>query len=374
MINSKSFCPAKWDDLVVNLNYNYVYACCKSDPIKFVNSQDITRLLDQQKNNLLNGIQDPSCTYCWKLENQGQTSKRIRHLSEDKFKGVGEYINNPGPKTIQINLGNECNFQCTYCNPKFSSQWENDVKNKPYKIFVDKFFYSIDNKNDVSVTDSIAWLEQQGVIHQLDISGGEPLQNKNFFKIIDSISSEHLKFTTNLSCKTTTLDKILALTERYKTIQINVSLDSTKENAEFTRYGLDYNKIRNNIQYIINNAPNNIIINIHSLMTSITIRDLDNMIVLVRSIHDQRASTKWAIDFCVDPMIFSLNTLPDQFKQNILESLNQLKNESWITGIAPLVGAIEVLKFNKTLYNSMKHFLEEFSSRKGIKIPVDLNF
>jgi hypothetical protein len=38
-----------------------------------------------------------------------------------------------------------------------------------------------------------------------------------------------------------------------------------------------------------------------------------------------------------------------------------------------LEGAINSSKFNKTLYNQMKHFLNEFSTRKNILIPVELD-
>ena len=33
-----TFCPAKWDELLLNLNYNYAYACCKATPLMFVNN------------------------------------------------------------------------------------------------------------------------------------------------------------------------------------------------------------------------------------------------------------------------------------------------------------------------------------------------
>ena len=48
---------------------------------------------------------------------------------------------------IQVSVGNECNFQCTYCNPKFSSKWEDDVRRQSYKVFTDRFFYGIDDTN-----------------------------------------------------------------------------------------------------------------------------------------------------------------------------------------------------------------------------------
>jgi len=70
----KTFCPAKWDELHLNYNYNWAYGCCKATPIVF--KRDWHEELDKQKNNLLQDVQDPSCDYCWQVENQGGVSDR----------------------------------------------------------------------------------------------------------------------------------------------------------------------------------------------------------------------------------------------------------------------------------------------------------
>ena len=115
---SKTFCPAKWDEIFVNLGANYVYSCCRSDVVKITKKEDINTALDQQKLNLLNNIQDPACNYCWKIENQGYTSLRHRYLEKFDEKLFPLYQNNSTRiKSLEVSLGNECNFQCTYCNP-----------------------------------------------------------------------------------------------------------------------------------------------------------------------------------------------------------------------------------------------------------------
>ena len=44
-----TFCPAKWDELIINTSYNYVYGCCKARPEKFV--KDYIEIIDYQKQN-----------------------------------------------------------------------------------------------------------------------------------------------------------------------------------------------------------------------------------------------------------------------------------------------------------------------------------
>ena len=375
MTISKTFCPAKWDELTVNLSANYVYSCCQSEPIKITKKEDITRALDQQKNNLLEGIQDPACDYCWKVENQGYNSLRHDYLNTFDSTLIDQYKNNTVDiKRIEVNLGNECNFQCTYCNPKFSSQWESDVKNKPYKIYSDRFFYAVDEKNNNNINDTIDWLNSYASVDILKIIGGEPLQNKHFFRVIGSIKSNILVFHTNLSCKKNKLDNILNLAKNYKEIVIGISLDSTGKNAEFSRYGMDFNLMLDNIRYLITRIPPNIKIQFVSVMSSITIRDFNNMSDLIDNFYNLNPTNiSWHMVYCQNPLILSLDTLPDQYKSKILEKIALIKDRKYINGLEILESGIRASKFNKTLYGQMKHFLEEFSSRKNIAIPVILD-
>jgi organic radical activating enzyme len=370
----KTFCPAKWDEIFVNLGANYVYACCKSEVVKITKKEDINAALDRQKYNLLNGIQDPACNYCWKIENAGYISLRQKYLEEFDVNQIDQYkTNQVKPKQVEVSLGNECNFQCTYCNPKFSSQWESDVKHKPYKIFSDQHFYGIDEKNTNNLQDTIAWLGELKTVEKLNILGGEPLQNKNFTSVVNSINSDELGFATNLSFKNTrVIDKVLNLADRYKKISMVVSIDSTEKNAEFSRFGMDYAQMLINIHYLIARAPDNVAIRFNSVMTSITIRDFDNTVKLIDSFYQINPKITWEIIFCCDPKIFTLNTLPERFKPKILEKINSIKDRNYIQGLSSLEGAIISSKFNMTLYNQMKHFLNEFSIRKNISIPVDL--
>ena len=366
-----TFCPAKWDELFVNLNANFVYACCKATPVKFVSKNEIGAALDKQKNNLLNGVQDPGCDYCWKIENQGFSSRRHQYLKQNV--NIDDYYNNPKAKKVEISLGNHCNFQCTYCNPKFSSQWETDVRNEPYKLFRDRYFYAVEEHPPTDVYEKIEWLKQYNNVETLSITGGEPLQNKHFFTVIENIPSKELGFVTNLSCKTVDpIDKILKLSPNYNSMRITVSLDSTDANAEFSRYGLNYNLFLKNLTYLLENAPTNVSVFLNSVMTSVTIRDIEKFSKVVERFKTYKSFNSWLLEYCKEPKILSLDTLPDKYKPKILEVLDDLKNKKWIIGVDQLKGAVLSSTFNNTLAQQLKHFLIEFSQRKNISIPIEL--
>jgi hypothetical protein len=97
------------------------------------------------------------------------------------------------------------------------------------------------------------------------------------------------------------------------------------------------------------------------------------MSLLVDQLHQLRPSLSWTLNYCRDPKILTLNTLPDKFKSDILKQINLLKNKTYIKGVDMIEGAVKIAKFNSTLYGQLRHFLEEFSQRKNIEIPVDLD-
>jgi len=248
---------------------------------------------------------------------------------------------------------------------------EHDIREKEYKIFSDKSFYSLnEQKNKNIVDESIEWLQHQKP-DILRIIGGEPLLSKSFFKIVNNVSSNVLVLATNLSCNKEIINKVLSLANNYKEIYLMISIDSTKEIAEFTRYGMNYTQLLKNIDYVFENLPKNVRIRFLSLMTSVTVRDFNNIVDLIDNYYKQnKHQVDWVISSTTDPKIFTFDTLHDKYKPNILEVINRIKDRTYIEGLGTLEGAINQSKFNKTLYGQMKHFLEEFSTRKNIDIPV----
>jgi MoaA/NifB/PqqE/SkfB family radical SAM enzyme len=371
----KTFCPAKWDETILNLSYNYVWSCCKAKPEIFADG-NYEAVLDKQKNNLLNDIQDPSCEYCWKSENNNLSSKRHEYLKFFDQEQFVYYKNKQKKATmIELYIGNECNFQCTYCNPKFSSKWEYDVKDKPYKIFTAKDFYGIDIKQQ-----ELANKENFSIALNLDktaslrLLGGEPLVNKNFWKILEVTNVATISLTTNLSCKSfKELDKLIEYAGRFELMYIGVSLDATNEIAEFTRYGLDFKLFDKNLEYLLKNKPANMTVRVLSLMTSVTIRDLANTVQYIVDKKRINSELKWEMFPCIDPRIHSFETLPENDKRKALSTIEQIK----VLNIADRINVVESSllssKFNKTLYNELLHFLKEFANRKNINIPICLS-
>jgi len=364
-----TFCPAKWDELYVSFEMNYAYSCCKGKTTKF--TDNVLEFVDRERWAMLQGQQDPSCEYCWSVEHNGGRSLRHHHLENFNAETFSHYKHNSvAPKLVQVSLGNECNFQCTYCNPKFSSQWEHDVGTKPYQVFSDRFFYAIDPKQPDVMENNIKFLRSFDHIGTLSIIGGEPLFNKKFFYLIDNVNADCLQLSTNLAVKHETLVKFLKACDRFDSVTLRVSIDATGAIAEFTRYGLDYDLFCKNLKYLIDNAPKHLQIIIGSVMSSITIRDITAFSNMVLPLLSNQVS--WHIDYCRDPKIQSMHTLPDQYKPGIISQLTELEKFD-IRGIDMLKSVVANTAFNRILHQELKHFMQEFSQRKNIEIPLCLN-
>jgi organic radical activating enzyme len=368
---SKTFCPAKWDDLHLNFNYNWAYACCKATPIEFVD--EWKSVLDKQKENLLNDIQDPSCEYCWKIERNGGQSDRMNLLLKFNPADTLKYHKNPSAERIEVNLGNECNFQCTYCSPKFSSKWDTDIKTNPYKFKSDLYHYAPKKKNSGNLETNLDFLKTYDKIKTLNLIGGEPLQNKNLFHILDKLDNvETLHITTNFSCSLSTIDKIIKLSHNYKHLVLGISIDATEELAEFVRYGLDYKQWKANVDYLFDNLTDNMEVIFLSLITSLSIKGLKDIIPVIDQYHSKNNSTTWRLSYCTSPKIQSFSTLLES-KDRYVDLLNKLQDKTYVKNIESITNVLQNTNFDKKLYKELLDFIYEFAERKKISIPKQLN-
>ena len=367
----KTFCPAKWDELHLNYNYNWAYGCCKATPIVF--KRDWHEELDKQKNNLLEGVQDPSCDYCWQVENQGGVSDRQGYLDNFDYNTIGLYQQPREPSTVEVNLGNECNFQCTYCGPQFSSKWQQEQSTNPIKFKTDIQHYRLVKKQDELIDNNLRFLNKYQELDTLNLIGGEPLLNKKLFKMLDEVDNvKNLHITTNFSCSHKVINNIIERSQRYHSVKLAISLDSTGLVAEFTRWGMDYDKLISNINYLIDNIRDNIEIRILTLVSALTIVDLDRLTDVVNELKQRHSKLTWRLSYCVSPRIQSFATVKDELKLQALDKIKQLALLDYTVNADTVVTSLEASEFDSKLYQEQQEFLEEFSLRKKIAIPREL--
>jgi hypothetical protein len=222
-------------------------------------SQDLESLRDSFRNNQ----QSPVCNRCWHEEANQKKSLRLRlfdpvtHASDYSFItdadsildkiNSGAYLN--GPEVLTIKNGNVCNARCRVCHPGDSSRWIADsIK---LKAMVGKEYYSIDqterNWSD-SQLDEICKLARN--LKRLELFGGEPLYNKQVYRllqrIVDQGDSDHIVLYINTNGSVDFTEKIPCIKD-FKEVEIGVSIDGVGAHFDYIRNGLEYSVVKANV-------------------------------------------------------------------------------------------------------------------------------
>jgi len=289
---SSSFCLAKWTQTTLHLGLGHTHSCHHPRTHKISVEEIIrdpsclhnTEYKKQRRKEMLEGVRPSECEYCWKIEDLNQPenySDRIlksgqiwsmSYLDEVLLKGSDGNIN---PKYLEVSFSNVCNFKCAYCMPSISSQWMEEIERYgPYP--------TSDRYNNLD------WPKSQGKIpipqkslnpyidafwkwfpdlikelHTFRITGGEPLLDKNTFKILDYLLENpkpDLEFSinSNFDVPDNIIDNFIekiSLIEKQKSVKmftLHTSCEAHGSAAEYIRFGLDYKKwIYNLEKYIL---------------------------------------------------------------------------------------------------------------------------
>ena len=303
---SPSVCLAKWLQVTIHLHIGQTHSChhpaTHAIPIDEIQENPgalhNTKFKVQQQQAMLRGERPSECQYCWNVEDISETLPEDQRLYSDRiiksndwnWAGVhmikpvtekaqaGELVN---PTYVEVSFSNVCNFKCGYCSPKFSSSWAHEVDfHGPYKLT------SFGDFNDIEYLKSIDefpihhkeynpyveafWRWWPDLVQDLKvfrITGGEPLLDKNTFKVMDMLAEEtpkpdmELSINSNLGVPTAAIDKFI---EKMKYLIDNgkirrgvlyTSVDAHGKQAEYGRHGLDYDVWLANVDRILTEIP-----------------------------------------------------------------------------------------------------------------------
>jgi sulfatase maturation enzyme AslB (radical SAM superfamily) len=148
----------------------------------------------------------------------------------------------PGLQFVDIRNSNLCNLKCRYCGPHFSSQWAEELGRFPIIQNQD-----ISDYKKLLVTDSLHWMY---------FTGGEPLINREHWKLleelIDSDKAAHisLMYNTNLTTIKYKDKNIIDIWKQFKKVAINCSIDAVSKPLEYIRSGASWEKIKLNLEQL----------------------------------------------------------------------------------------------------------------------------
>ena len=202
-----------------------------------------------------------------------------------------------------------------------------------------------------------------------------------------------LGINTNLNVSRHLIDKMIKLVNsiapRIKQVQLFTSNEATGAQAEYTRYGLNYNEWMENVDHVYCNMPDNAFV---AMMTTINILSLSTIDLFFEDILNLRK--KYYKSYSNNNMILSINYLrypqflnmqlaPDNLKKEVSNKLKALI-EKYNDGVYHLEGHYATLYQDERekitmICNLLEHsvsnkevdlidfykFIEEYDRRKG---------
>ncbi len=323
MINQTQ-CNLKGAQKSFFIHLNQASSCCRSYPELL--PADLSTLLNQWKlehDQLSQGIAVQNCSVCWKQQAQGHTSFRQQYGHIDT-------------NIIELWLSNSCNQMCSYCSPKFSSTWQqNIIDHGPFENISSTAKSNLDVPP--TATDNQPWIGKIGEYLQsqpqnsvvLKLLGGEPLmQFRNLQKLISLAegSMSQLLITTNLNPPNRRFLYWLLNNVPQHRLMFDISLDSTPAYNHVPRAGFDKDRFEFNLKLL---QEKNIPFKILSVISVLSVFDLPRFV---------NWSSPYQVVFsnvnnpdCLDPALLPnhiLDQIADQFEQEPPTIFQELYDKS----------------------------------------------
>jgi hypothetical protein len=319
-------CLAKWTQVTLLLQCGHNHSCHHPSSHK-ISEEEIkrnpsalhnTRYKKLRRREMLNNERPVECDYCWITEDTSDRfSDRIFKSAESwswPFRDeifLSNWRENYNPKYVEVSFSNICNFKCSYCGPAFSTKWMEEVKQyggyETYNhIFNDLSTLEYEKKIPIPINDYNPyveafwkwWPDLYKDLHTFRITGGEPLLDKNTWDILDYIidnpnPNKELKFAINSNLGVTDklidklIEKINKIEDEYRVKEfiIFTSVDSWGKQAEYIRYGMNFNKFWDNINKILEKCPR-VIITIMSTYNALSVPQYNKLITEIYSLKD----------------------------------------------------------------------------------------
>jgi len=361
------FCLAKWTQVTLHLGTGMTHSCHHPSPHKIPlhelkrnpTALHNTNFKKTRRKEMLEGKRPSECNYCWNVEdNSTSFSDRVFKSTEpwslsefDKIKD-SYWRADFNPRYVEVSFGNACNFACAYCGPQYSSKWVEEIEKHGGYNTTHKF-NSID---DIKARDQMPykqsehnpyveafwkwWPDLYPDLHTFRMTGGEPLMSKDVFRVLEYIQENweqnpniSLAINSNLGVPDKLVDKFIAIAKdlcdnnKVRELIIFTSVEATGNQAEYTRYGLKYEKFWTNVDKILTELPR-VTINVMATFNALSVFTYGDLIDRTFEVKKKHANGQryWTSAIQLDtsylrwPTFLSVKILPEEHKELILDA------------------------------------------------------
>lgn len=361
------FCLAKWTQVTMHLGMGMTHSCHHPSPHKIPlkevernpSALHNTSYKKQKRREMLEGGKPEECNYCWKVEESSNSfSDRVFKSSEpwslDQFDKIKDshWREDFNPRYVEVSFSNTCNFKCAYCGPQYSSKWVEEIeKHGAYPTS-----YNFNDISNIQARGEMPykhselnpyveafwkwWPDLYKDLHTFRITGGEPLLSKDTFKVLEYIQDHHqknpnlsLSINSNLGVPDNLIDRFIEIAkdlcenDKIRELTIFTSVEAKGAQAEYTRYGLEYDRFWNNVDKILTALPK-VTINIMATFNALSVFSYDELIDKTFEMKKKHANGQryWVSALQLDtsylrwPTHLSVKILEPEHKTLILKS------------------------------------------------------
>jgi MoaA/NifB/PqqE/SkfB family radical SAM enzyme len=209
------------------------------------------------RSKLLRDEPDPRCAKCYEVEQTGGSS--LRQAFNARFahhRARATPAAPPPPVSLDVRFSNLCNFSCRMCWHGSSSKWFADARALGWTVGPTALITAWPSKEEGALAISPLLAEVEGIYW----AGGEPLLMEEHYAILEALLAAGrndviLRYNSNLSELHAGKFDILALWQRFRSVELQISIDGTSERGELIRHGLSWPRLLANIAEVKNQCP-----------------------------------------------------------------------------------------------------------------------
>lgn len=366
----ESFCFAPWAHLEISSQGEFKPCCAYKESIKDNNGRPYniesdsietvynSKYLFDLRQQFSQGQRPEHCSHCWfKEQNNGQSNRQwVRHYlgsNADTITIEEESVDNL--ISLDIKMGNLCNFKCRICNP-FSSSRIAEEQVAHFNTLLD--IKSLNRKGrwaeDSRIWQMIGYLGAQLV--NIDFYGGEPFLIKQHEIFLDYlIEKQHshkirLHYNTNGSVFPKQLfDKW----KKFHHVDIAFSIDNVGQRFELERGG-SWSKVTENIDQFFDFKLPNMTLNVFATINSQNVYYLADLI----NWYETKAFNKLHLNLLESPPMLSVVRMNEELCNLVIDKLDQIPEETRIKyGVNSIVDLIKQNKNSPEMVDQLKTYM-----------------
>lgn len=311
------------------------------------------------------------CTRCLQVEETGgyharNFYKKILNSWEKDNNVKLEYDVENGnqfemPISYDYRGSNLCNLKCRMCHPSSSSEIAKEIsKNKETYNNLD-YFANHHQLYDDNAFDDFAETLPTKYVTRFKLLGGEPLIQKDVYKILDNLlESNNQDATIVITTNGTTIPpKFIKYIDKFKNLNMRISLDGIGDTHEYIRSNANWKKIEENCRYFaeLSQKYDNLIVGFSFVVQAYNIFQIPEIIKFCDQWKNEYP--RWRETF------FS------PVEQNWLSSA--VLDNSDVNDIINQIYNIKSSIIDNKLIDNVIEIIEMFDKNRDMKNPEDLN-